>query len=48
MIISEDCQMAIDLIGEAVTNGTRQQKAFELIEIITCTLFSWQQQLKKE
>ena len=48
MIIPQDRQMAIDLISEAVTAGARQHKACNVIEISTCTLRRWQQQLQEK
>ena len=48
MIISEDRQMAIDLIGEAVAAGARQHKACKVIEINSRTLRRWQKQLCEE
>ena len=48
MIISEDRQMAIELIDEAVTAGARQQRACEVIEIDPRTLRRWREQLRKE
>ena len=48
MIIPEDRQMAIDLIGEAVSTGARQYKACEVIEIDSRTLRRWQKQLSEE
>ena len=48
MIIPEDRQIAIDLIGEAVTTGARQHKACGVIEISTRTLYRWQQQLQEK
>ena len=48
MIIPEDRQMAIDLIGEAVTAGARQYKACEVIEIDPRTLRRWQTQLRDD
>jgi len=48
MIISEDRQMAIDLIGDAVTAGARQHKACNVIEIDPRTLRRWQKQLTEE
>ena len=48
MIISEDRQMAIDLIDEAVTAGARQHKACRVIEIDSRTLRRWQKQLHED
>ncbi len=48
MIISEDRQMAIELIDEAVTAGARQQRACEVVEIDARTLRRWQKQLREE
>ncbi|MES9906391.1 MAG: helix-turn-helix domain-containing protein [Sedimenticola sp.] len=48
MIAPEDRQMAINLIGEAVTAGARQPKACEVLEINSRTLRRWKQQLHKE
>ena len=48
MIISEDSQMAIDLIDEAVTAGARQHKACRVIEIDSRTLRRWQKQLHED
>ena len=48
MIAPEDRQVAIDLIGEAVTAGARQHKACDVIEINPRTLRRWQKQLQEE
>jgi putative transposase len=48
MIIPEDRQMAIDLIGEAVSAGARQYQACEVIEVDSRTLRRWQKQLSEE
>ena len=48
MIISEDRQIAIDLIDEAVTSGARQHKACRVIEIDSRTLRRWQKQLHED
>jgi len=48
MILSEERQMAIELIDEAVNAGARQHKACEVLEINTRTLRRWQKQLTEE
>jgi len=48
MSLSEDRQMAIELVDEAVTAGARQQQACEVLEITSRTLRRWQKQLREE
>jgi len=48
MILSEDRQMAIELIDEAVNAGARQRKVCEVLEINARTLRRWQKQLREE
>jgi transposase InsO family protein len=48
MIPSEDRQLAITLIDEAVEAGARQERACEILEITERTLRRWKKQLAEE
>ena len=48
MILSEDRQLAIDLVKEAVDAGAGQERACEILEITERTLRRWKQQLDEE
>ena len=45
MISSKDRQIALELIGEAVSAGARQSRASEILEIDVRTIRRWKQQL---
>jgi len=48
MISSEDRQLALELIKEAVESGARQDRACEILEITERTLRRWKKQLAEE
>jgi putative transposase len=43
----DDKQLALDLIAEAISNGARQRKACEVLEIDERTIRRWREQLSK-